>query len=214
MVVSKNICRTGSRRSTKEQMKWWYFRLGFFVFTSWLGLPGHLQFFQEHFVFLRDTVGYFHGRPQEGPNRNVPPPGNWTKKQKCLENLQSASRFWITDSILAITFYLPVWHSHCTRACFAVLVWCSDELAVHSCPVLRLQTQTLRNLQAHCSTVVLCWVTLTWQWIFKRSLQVTIVNALFLMWLLISDIFDSWCSDTVTLWRRQLKILGLQNICF
>jgi len=27
-----------------------------------LGLPGHLKFFQGHFVFRRDTVGYFRGR--------------------------------------------------------------------------------------------------------------------------------------------------------
>jgi len=31
-----------------------------------LGLPDHLKFFQGHFVFQRDTVGYFHERPQEG----------------------------------------------------------------------------------------------------------------------------------------------------
>jgi len=28
--------------------------------------------------------------------------------------------------ILALTVYLPVWHSHCTRARFTVLVSCSD----------------------------------------------------------------------------------------
>jgi len=33
-----------------------------------LGLPDHFIFFQGHFVFQRDTVGYFHGRSQEGQN--------------------------------------------------------------------------------------------------------------------------------------------------
>jgi len=32
--------------------------------------------------------------------------------------------------------YLPVWNSHCTTARFTVLVSCSSELAVHSCPRL------------------------------------------------------------------------------
>jgi len=35
--------------------------------------------------------------------------------------------------------YLPVRHPHCTRARFTILVSCSDELAVHSCPLLSLQ---------------------------------------------------------------------------
>jgi len=32
-----------------------------------LGLPDNLKFFQGHFVSQRDTVGYFHGHPQERP---------------------------------------------------------------------------------------------------------------------------------------------------
>ena len=95
--------------------------------------------------------------------------------QNFLENLKSASWFRLIDWILAITFYLPVWHSHCTRSNFTVLVWCSDELAVHSYPLLYLQTQKLRNFRAHCSTVALCCITITWQPIFKGSLEVTIV---------------------------------------
>jgi len=43
-------------------------------------------------------------------------------------------------------------------------------------------------------------------------LQVTIVHALFRMWLLTSDIFDRWCSDTVTEWRSKPKIFfGAKN---
>jgi len=41
--------------------------------------------------------------------------------------------------VLAITVYLQVRHSNCARARFTVLVSCSAELAVHSCPLLFLQ---------------------------------------------------------------------------
>jgi len=43
-----------------------------------------------------------------------------------------------------MTGYLAVWHSHCTRARFTVLVSCSDELAVYSSPFLHLQRQNLK----------------------------------------------------------------------
>jgi len=35
--------------------------------------------------------------------------------------------------------FLLVWNSHCTRVRFTVIVFCSDELAVHSCLFLCLQ---------------------------------------------------------------------------
>ena len=76
---------------------------------------------------------------------------------------------------------------------------------VHS---LVCRLKTLRNLPAHCCAVALCCVTITWQRIFKGSLQVTIVNALFRMWLLTSDIFDRWCSDTTTQWISQPNFFG------
>jgi len=38
-----------------------------------------------------------------------------------------------------MTVFLPVWNSHCTRVRFTVIVSCSDELAIHSCPLLCLQ---------------------------------------------------------------------------
>jgi len=37
---------------------------------------------------------------------------------------------------------LPARHSHGTRARFTVLVSCSGELAVHSCPLLCLQASS------------------------------------------------------------------------
>jgi len=70
-----------------------------------------------------------------------------TKKQKVSDNLKSVSWFRFIDLILAMTLYLPVWHSHCTRASFTVPVRCSDELAVHSCP-LRLQTHVAKLASA------------------------------------------------------------------
>jgi len=53
--------------------------------------------------------------------------------------LTSAAQFRLIDLSLAITVYLPVRLSHGTRARFTVLVSCSAEFAVHSCPLLFLQ---------------------------------------------------------------------------
>ena len=120
-----------------------------------------------------------------------------TKNQKTLENLKSAVQFRFIDLILAITLYLPVCHSHYTKANFTVLVWCSDELAVHSCLLLHLQTRVAKLVSA-CSTVSLSCVTITWQRNLKGSLQATIINASFRMWLLTSDVFRRWCCEAVT----------------
>jgi len=72
-------------------------------------------------------------------NEHSPRPRELGLRNKNLENLASASWFWWIDIFLAITLYLPVWHSHYTRASFTILVWCNDELAVHSWPHLCLQ---------------------------------------------------------------------------
>jgi len=42
--------------------------------------------------------------------------------QKSLKNLNSAAKFRLIDSFLAMTVYFTVWHSHCTWTTFAVLV--------------------------------------------------------------------------------------------
>jgi len=55
------------------------------------------------------------------------------------KNLKSASWFRLIDLILAMTVLLPVLNSHCTRVRVTVTASCSDELAVHSCPLLCLQ---------------------------------------------------------------------------
>jgi len=55
-----------------------------------------------------------------------------------------------------MTVSLPVWNSHCTRVRFAVIVSCSDELAVHSCPLLCLQ----RWVAKVASGLFYCWTLL------------------------------------------------------
>jgi len=67
-----------------------------------------------------------------------------TKNQNFLENLTSGAQFWLISLILAMTVYLAVWHSHCIRARFTLLVSCSGELAVHSCLLLCLQGQVAK----------------------------------------------------------------------
>jgi len=53
--------------------------------------------------------------------------------------LTSAAQFQLIDLFLTVTVYLPVRHSRCIRARFTVLVSCSAELAVYSCPLICLQ---------------------------------------------------------------------------
>jgi len=52
-----------------------------------------------------------------------------------------------------MTVFLPVWNSHCTRVRFTVIVWCSDELAIHSCPLLCLQKRVAKVA----SGLLYCW---------------------------------------------------------
>jgi len=102
-----------------------------------------------------------------------------TKNQKFLEKLKSAVYFRVINLILAMTVYLPIWHSHCTRTRFTVLVWCSDEFGIHSCPLLCLQMQVakLASRLFHCWSL-LCNNTVSWQLIFKGLLQVTVADIL------------------------------------
>jgi len=72
----------------------------------------------------------WHGRPQRGAKQISPNLDIGYKDQKFLENLKSGAQFRSTDLILAMTIYLPVWHSHCTRFRFTVLVSCSDDMSL------------------------------------------------------------------------------------
>jgi len=58
-----------------------------------------------------------------------------------------------------MTVYLPEWHSHCTRARFTAVVSCSDDLAVHSCPLLACR-DWLRNMPTDFSAFGLYCVTI------------------------------------------------------
>ena len=154
-----------------------------------------------------------------GPKRVCTPLGIGFKNQKILENLKSASRFRLIDLILATTLYLPVWHSHCTKAA-ASLFWCDAVMSLQFTHVYSFTCRfTLRNLRALRSTLSLICVKITWQRIFKGSLQVVIINAFFCMWFLTADIFGRWCSDTVTAdndkqWCRSKQIFGgAKNFC-
>ena len=75
------------------------------------------------------------------------------KDQKFLENLKWEAYFQLIGVILALTVYLPVWHSHCTRARFTILASCNDEFAFQSCPLFFYRGR-LRNWQANCFIVV------------------------------------------------------------
>jgi len=68
----------------------------------------------------------------------------------------SGAQFRSIDLILAMTVYLPVWHSHCRRVKCTVLVLCSGELAVDSCPLLCLQVQVAKVTSGLCY----CWSSL------------------------------------------------------
>jgi len=49
------------------------------------------------------------------------------------------------ELILAMPVYFPIWHSHCTRGSFTVLLSCRDELlTVRACPLICLQRQVAK----------------------------------------------------------------------
>jgi len=81
-----------------------------------------LENFSRTFCFSINTADYFHECPQRLQNAFFPLEIG-SQNQKMLENLKPASRFRLIDFILAITHYLPVWHSHCTKASCTILVW-------------------------------------------------------------------------------------------
>ena len=110
-------------------------------------------------------------------NGHLPPLEIETKKQKFVENLKSAVQLRLVRLILAMTVWLPIWHSHCTRLRFAIPVTCSDALALHLIRFFACRGR-LRNWGANCSTICLCCVTVTWQQIFEVALEVTVVGVL------------------------------------
>ena len=63
---SHGVKRTGLCHSFSFHRQLWFASLKVKPELRHFGLPEHLKFFQLHFVFQRDTVGYFHWRPLEG----------------------------------------------------------------------------------------------------------------------------------------------------
>jgi len=78
-----------------------------------------------------------------GKNGYLPPAGHWDLKPKISRRPEVRSLI-PNELILALTVYLPIWHSRCTRTRFTILVSCSDELAIHSHPLLCLQKQVAK----------------------------------------------------------------------
>jgi len=109
-----------------------------------------------------------------GGETGIPPLEIETKKQKFLENVKPGIQFWLFGLILAMTVCLPIWHSHCTRIRSTVLITCSYELAVRSCPLLACRGNSRERIVLLC----LCCVTITRLQIFEDALQVTVVGVL------------------------------------
>ena len=107
---------------------------------------------------------YTHGRLQGGPNGHFPLEIA-TTNQVYLENLKLVANFRLIHWIVAMTVYLPVWHWHCTKSRFTVLVSCNDEIAVHSCPLLCEQRVILGNVGTDCSI-----------WFLLRNNNTAIIN--------------------------------------
>jgi len=153
-----------------------------------------------------------HGRPQGRITGIFPSMKIGTNNQKFVESLKAAAQLRIIQLILAMTVYLPIWHSHCTLARFSVLVSCSNGGAVHSCPLLCVVRKVAKL--ANGSTVGLYCVAITWQQIFKGSLQVTTVGVCS-VWLLNAGILSG---NAARQGRNQLIFSGgcrmIATCCF
>jgi len=119
-------------------------------------LPDHLKFFQGHFVFQRDRVGYFHGRPQGG-ERAISPLEIGTKNQKFRKSevnilipinwFNSCNNTLFTG--MALTLHKSQLH------CSGVMQWCTSSLLMstlfHCCYLLR-DNNMATNLQRFTSS--------------------------------------------------------------
>ena len=92
--------------------------------------------------FIMGAMGV-HRREQNG---RLPPPWKFGYEPSTSRKPEVNSLIPILiELILAMTVSFLVWHSHCTRAKFTVLVSCRNELlTVHSCPLICLQRQTAK----------------------------------------------------------------------
>jgi len=112
-------------------------------------------------------------------NGHLPPAWKLGLRTKySWKNLKSASYFRLIDLILANPVFLPAWNSHCVRVGFTVIVSCSDELAVRSCPLLCLQSRVAKVTSRLFYCCGFYCVTITWQQICKDSLYITVAGVL------------------------------------
>ena len=122
-----------------------------------LGLPDHLNVFQRHFVFQRETVGYFHGRPQGG-KIGIFSLGNWDYEA-------NFSRKPDVNSLIHINcLYSCNICQHDTRGAqvSGSLFWCHAVMSLQSTHVRSFACRSpLPNLRADCSTVGLYCATIT-----------------------------------------------------
>jgi len=88
-----------------------------------------------------------------------------------------------------MTVFLPVWNSHCARVRFAVIVSCSDGLAVHSCPFLCLQWRVVKVASA----LFFCWSLLRNNTVATNLQSFTLNNG--------SRRFVAWDCWTQTSWQ-------------
>jgi len=95
-----------------------------------------------------------------------------------LDNVKSAVQFRLVGLILAMTVFLPIWHSHCSRAMFTDFgnkqLWACRSLNWLLClqrPIAKLASESFYYWR-------LLRITTTWQQIFEDALQVTIVRVL------------------------------------
>ena len=100
------------------------------------------------------------------------------KNQNIPENMKSAAQFRLIDSILAMTVYLPVRHSHCTRA--SSRFWCH---AVVSLQFTLVRSFVWPNLGADSFDVGLYCENMTWSTsvFFKPFLGVKMTPSNFAM---------------------------------
>ena len=101
-------------------------------------------------------------------------------------------------------FFLLVWNSHCTRVRFTVIMSCSDELAVHWCPLLCLQRQVAKVV----SGLFYCWFLLRNNTVATHLQRFTLnyVSRRFVAW-------DSWTHTSWQVMQRDSHMLkGVSHV--
>ena len=80
-------------------------------------------------AFCAANTAYRWASAGVGQNGHLPPWKLGVRTKNLQKTWSQQVNSDLIDLILAMTVHLPVWHSHCTRARFTVLVLCDSELA-------------------------------------------------------------------------------------